>query len=128
MSQPMMAGYLQSKMVEFIQLTVPVLEGKYKLTFKCTRKNKKRRKVDYFYLINDSLQPKILSRDFFLIILVLHEVVAPVEDMDFTRPTIRQKKMKSTCKPKATIFDARPSYMARTNPALEFRKENQVTK
>lgn len=29
---------------------------------------------------------------FFLIILVLHEVVAPVEDMDFTRPTIRQKK------------------------------------
>lgn len=65
---------------------------------------------------------------FFLIILVLHEVVAPVEDMDFTRPTIRQKKMKSTCKPKATIFDARPSYMARTNPALEFRKENQVTK
>ena len=47
----MMAGYLQSKMVEFIQLTVPVLEGKYK--------------VDYFYLINDSLQPKILSRDFF---------------------------------------------------------------
>lgn len=70
----MMAGYLQSKMVQFIQLTVPVLEGKYKLTFKCTRKNKKRRKVDYFYLINDSLQPKILSRDyFFLIILVLVE-------------------------------------------------------
>lgn len=61
-------------MVQFIQLTVPVLEGKYKLTFKCTRKNKKRRKVDYFYLINDSLQPKILSRDyFFLIILVLVE-------------------------------------------------------
>ena len=50
MSQPMMAGYLQSKMVQFIQLTVPVLEGKYKLTFKCTRKNKKRRKVDYFIL------------------------------------------------------------------------------
>lgn len=61
-------------MVQFIQLTVPVLEGKYKLTFKCTRKNKKRRKVDYFHLINDSLQPKILSRDyFFLIILVLVE-------------------------------------------------------
>lgn len=31
---------------------------------------------------------------FFLIILVLHEVVAPVEDMDFTRPTIRKKKWK----------------------------------
>lgn len=30
--------------------------------------------------------------------------------------------MKGTCKPKATIFDPQPSYMARTNPALEFRR------
>lgn len=30
--------------------------------------------------------------------------------------------MRVTCKPKANIFDPRPSYMARTNPALEFRR------
>ena len=32
-----------------------------------------------------------------------------------------EKKKKGTCKPKATIFDPRPSYMAQTNPTLEFR-------
>lgn len=49
------------------------------------------------------------------------EVVTPVEDMDFTRPTIRKKKVKAICTPRATIFDPRPNYMGRTNPALEFR-------
>ena len=33
-----------------------------------------------------------------------HEEVTPVENMDFTKPTIGRKK-KSTCKPRATIFD-----------------------
>ena len=59
------------------------------------KEEQKKKEGWLFYLINDSLQPKISSRDyFFLIILVLHEVVAPVEDMDFTRPTIRKKKWK----------------------------------
>lgn len=89
----MMAGYLQSKMVEFIQLTVPVLEGKYKLTFKCTRKNKK--KEGWLFLsYKRFFTAQNIVTWFFLIILVLHEVVAPVEDMDFTRPTIRKKKWK----------------------------------
>ena len=39
-----------------------------------------------------------------------HEEVTPVENMAFTKPTI-WKKTKGTCKPKATIFDPRPSYM-----------------
>ena len=30
-----------------------------------------------------------------------------------------KKKKKSTCKPKSTIFDPRPSYMGQPNPALE---------
>ena len=50
-----------------------------------------------------------------------HEVVTPVENMDFTRATIGKKK-KGTCKPKATIFDPWLSYTAQTNPALEFRR------
>lgn len=49
-----------------------------------------------------------------------HEEVTPVENMDFTKPTIERKK-KSTCKPRATIFDPRPSYVAQKNLALKFR-------
>ena len=49
-----------------------------------------------------------------------YEEVTPVENMDFTKPTIGKKK-KGTCKPKATIFDPRPSYMAQKDLALEFQ-------
>ena len=48
-----------------------------------------------------------------------HEEVTPVENMVFTKPTIGKKK-KGTCKPKATIFDPRPSYMPQKGLALEF--------
>ena len=36
------------------------------------------------------------------------EEVTPVKNMVFTKPTKRKKK-KGTCKPRATIFDPRPS-------------------
>ena len=49
-----------------------------------------------------------------------HEEVTPVESMNFTKPTIGKKK-KSAWKPKATIFDPRPSYMARKDLATEFK-------
>ena len=51
---------------------------------------------------------------------ITHEEVTPVENMAFTKPNIGKKK-KGTCKPKATIFDLRPSYMAQKGLALEFQ-------
>ena len=49
-----------------------------------------------------------------------HEEVTHVESMNFTKPTIG-KKQKSAWKPKATVFDPRPSYMARKDLATEFK-------
>ena len=49
-----------------------------------------------------------------------HEEVTHVESMNFTKPTIGKKK-KIAWKPKATIFDPPPSYMARKHLATEFK-------
>ena len=50
-----------------------------------------------------------------------HEEVTPVESMNFTKPTIG-KIRKSAWKPKATIFDTRPSYMAHKDLGTEFKR------
>jgi len=49
-----------------------------------------------------------------------HDEVTPVENMVFNKPTIGKKK-KGTCKPRATIFDPRPSYVAQKDLALQFQ-------
>ena len=46
-----------------------------------------------------------------------HEEVRPVENMVFTKPAVGKKRT-GTCKPRATIFDPWPNYMAQKDLAL----------
>lgn len=49
-----------------------------------------------------------------------HKEVIPVENVVFIKPAIGKNK-KGTCKPKATIFDLRPSCMKQHDLTLDFR-------
>ena len=51
-----------------------------------------------------------------------HEEVTTIESMDFTKPALGKNKNKKTVKPKANIFDPRPTYLAQEDIVKQFQQ------